>query len=207
MPTRQAVRRVAAGAALLGGGTLVAAMSAVSLVGRRDERPASDAIVVLGATQYHGRPSPVLRARLEHALALYRAGVAPVIVPVGGKRPGDVCTEARACQIWLLEQGVPANDVVPIGEGADTLRSLQAFQRTATVRGWRSVVLVSDPWHLLRCRTIAADLGLRAAISPTRHGPMFERRSIPPRYAFREALGLLHYLLFRDSSGLGYDIV
>lgn len=199
--------RYAAGIALTGAGVLGAAMLRVSVVARRDQRPRSDVIVVLGASQYDGRPSPVLRARLEHALALYRAGVAPVLAPIGGKRPTDWCTEAEACRTWLLGQGVPAQDVLAIGEGVDTVRSLRALERACAERGWRSVVLVSDPWHQLRCLTIAADLGLRAASSPTRHGPMFTHRFIGPRYALREALGWCHYLVFRDSSGLGYDVV
>ena len=95
-------------------------------VARHDDRPTSDAIVVLGASQFNGRPSPVLEARLDHALDLYNGDVAPVVVTVGGSRPGDRYTEGNAGRRWLVDHGVCAADAVAVEKGADTLDSLRA---------------------------------------------------------------------------------
>lgn len=172
-------------------------------VARHDDRPASDAIVVLGASQFNGRPSSVLKARLDHALDLYQAGVAPVVVTVGGSRPGDRYTEGSTGRRWLVDHGVRASDAVAVEKGADTLGSLRAVADLAAARGWRSVVLVTDPWHSLRTRTMARDLGLDAATSPTRQGPAVRTRSTEARYIGRETLGYLYYRIFHRSSGLG----
>jgi uncharacterized SAM-binding protein YcdF (DUF218 family) len=123
---------------------------------RQDDRPPSDAIVVLGASQYDGRPSSVFEARLEHAKRLYDAGVAERVVTVGGGAPGDRTTEAQAGARYLEQRGV---EVVAVPEGRDTLESLQAVDRLFDERGWSSAVVVTDPWHSLRSRTMARDLG------------------------------------------------
>ncbi|WP_241661405.1 YdcF family protein [Thermomonospora catenispora] len=167
---------------------------------RQDERPRSDAILVLGAAQYNGVPSPTLRWRLEHAVKLYREGVAPAIVTVGGKRPGDVYTEAEAGRRWLIdERGVPADRVVAVPAGTDTLESMQAVGRRFRQLGWDSVVIVTDPWHSLRSKKMAADQGLRAAASPTRSGPSVQTRDTQINYIVREAGGYLSYVLFGRS--------
>ena len=115
---------------------------------RQDERPRSDAIIVLGAAQYDGEPSPTLRWRLQHALDLYREGVAPAIVTVGGKAPGDNYTEADSGRTWLVERGgVPAGDVVAVPVGRDTLGSMRAVGEEFDRRGWSTGVIVTDPWH------------------------------------------------------------
>src|SRR5882757_4852555 len=104
---------------------------------RQDERPRSDAIIVLGAAQYNGTPSPTLQARLQHALDLYREKVAPAIVTVGSKQPGDRFTEAAAGRNWLIEKGkVPSDKVVSVPEGKDTLQSMEAIGRVYKKLGW-----------------------------------------------------------------------
>lgn len=127
----------------------------------------SDAVVVLGAAQYDGRPSPVLRERLDHALALFRAGVAPRILLTGGKREGDRFTEAYAGYRYLTEKGVPVDDLIVVTDGSSTWDSLRASERVLRRHGVRRVTLVSDGYHSLRLRGIAGEIGIDAAVSPT----------------------------------------
>ncbi|MGA7757815.1 MAG: YdcF family protein [Ilumatobacteraceae bacterium] len=134
--------------------------------GRSDEAQPVDAIVVLGAAQYDGRPSPQLAARLDHALTLWPEGLAPMIVVTGGNQPGDRFTEADASAAYLAERGVPTDAIVLEGEGASTYESLKnvAAMLGGTVD---SVLIVTDPYHALRSRMTAADLGFEAYVSPT----------------------------------------
>jgi len=159
-----------------------------------------DAIVVLGAAQYDGDPSPVFRARLQHALELYEQGVAPRIVTVGGAAAGDAFTEAQAGEQWLVENGVPGQALLPVDEGSDTYGSFEAVAAVAEERGWRSAVLVSDPWHSLRSRTMADDVGLEATTSPTKRGPVVQTRETQLRYIVRETGALIYYHLTHGSS-------
>lgn len=163
------------------------------------DRPV-DAVVVLGAAQYDGSPSPIFASRLQHAIALYREGLAPRIVTVGGNREGDEYTEAAAGQRYLVGHGVPAAAVVAVGEGSDTLASLQAVAGRAEQAGWRTVLIVSDPWHSLRARTMAEDAGLQAWTSPTRSGPIVQTRETQARYILRETGALLYYRLTHASA-------
>jgi uncharacterized SAM-binding protein YcdF (DUF218 family) len=134
---------------------------------RRDEARPSDAIVVLGAAQYDCSPSPVLRQRLDHALALYRDGTAPVIVVTGGKQDGDRCTEADAGAGYLRGEGVPDADLLLEVQGRNSWESLAASTRILHDRDMTRVVLVTDGYHALRVRAIADELGLDAVVSPT----------------------------------------
>ena len=168
---------------------------------RGDDRTRSDAIVVLGASQFDGRPSSVLEARLEHAQELYDDGVAPRVVTVGGGRPGDRFTEAEAGQRYLAGQGV--TEVVAVEEGSDTLQSLRAVRALMAERGWESAVLVTDPWHALRSLRMAADTGIDAVSSPTRRGPSVRTRGVQARYIARETAAYLYYRVFGRSSDGG----
>jgi uncharacterized SAM-binding protein YcdF (DUF218 family) len=170
-------------------------------VARLDQRPVSDAIVVLGSAQYDGRPSDVLQARLDHALTLFKQGVAPRIVTVGGRRPGDRFTEAGSGRTWLVNQGVPATQVVAVEKGDDTLQSMQALGTEFAQHGWHTAVLVTDPWHALRSERMAHDSGLAAVSSPTRSGPVVQTRETELRYIARETAALLYYGLFHASPG------
>lgn len=201
----KALRRLVALAVLAGlllvGGTA----GAVWWVARQDDRAASDVIAVLGASQFDGRPSSVLEARLEHARTLFRAGVAPRVVTLGGSAPGDRFTEAEAGARYLQDRDVGA--VVGVGEGRDTLHSLQALQREMADRGWRTAVLVTDPWHMLRSLRMADDLGIEAVGSPTRRGPSVRTRATEVRYIARETAGYLYYRVFGHGSGGGPSAV
>jgi uncharacterized SAM-binding protein YcdF (DUF218 family) len=165
----------------------------VVTVARDDVRRVSDVIIVLGAAQDDGEPREVLAARLDHAAELFDAGVAPRIMTVGGKAPGDRFTEAAAGRAYLVERGVPRADVVAVGVGRDTLGSLEAAARTMEKNGWCTAVLVSDPWHMLRTRTMARDLGIDAVTSPTATGPTTRLR-FAGRYVVRETAAFLAYV-------------
>ncbi|KAA9159817.1 YdcF family protein [Amycolatopsis acidicola] len=166
-------------------------------VARGDDRDQADVIVVLGAAQYNGKPSPIFQARLKHAKQLYEDGVAKVIVTAGGNRAGDNYTEASAGASWLVEQGVPQSATLAVGEGNDTLGSLRAVADEVAAHGWHTAVLVSDPWHSLRARTMADDSGLDAWTSPTHSGPIVQTRQTQAMYIFRETGALLFYRITR----------
>jgi uncharacterized SAM-binding protein YcdF (DUF218 family) len=173
-------------------------------VARQDSHPNSDAIVVLGASQFNGKPSTVFRARLLHAKVLYDAGVAPRVITVGGGAPGDRTTEAAAGAAFLRDRGV---DALPLGTGRNTLQSLQALRVEFRKEGWTTAVLVTDPWHELRARRMATDLGIKAASSPTRNGPAVRDRGTELRYVARETAAYLYYRLFGASSEAGPQAV
>jgi uncharacterized SAM-binding protein YcdF (DUF218 family) len=170
-------------------------------VARLDAREKVDAIVVLGASQFDGRPSEVFKARLDHAKRLYDDGVGPVVVTVGGNRQGDRFTEASAGARYLRSAGVPRDDVAEVGEGSDTLGSLEAVAVLAKERSWRRVVLVTDPWHSFRARAMAGRVGLSARTSPARTGPAVQGRGREIRYIARETAAYLYFRVFHRSSG------
>ena len=161
---------------------------------RQDSRPQSDAIVVLGSAQYNGVPSSIFEARLEHAVALYEDGVAPVIVTVGGKATGDQFTEAEAGRDYLANAGVPSDALLAVPEGVDTLESMRAVSTAFDEHGWSTAVLVTDPWHAMRAERMAEDAGMEAESSPTRQGPAVQTRATQFRYILRETAA---YLLYR----------
>ena len=161
-------------------------LTMVLIVSQQDERPPVDAIVVLGAAQYNGRPSPVLRARLDHALALYRDGVAPMVVVTGGIGRGDTISEAVVGQRYLAARGVPPDAVVAQSEGRTTRASMSAVTEWLRPRGRRRVILVSDPFHMFRLRLEARRTGLEAHTSPTESSPISENPVLELRYLFAE---------------------
>ena len=141
---------------------------------RQDQAGPAEAIVVLGAAQYDGRPSPVYRARLDHAAELYERDFAPVVVLTGGRRPGDRFTEAAAGAGYLAAHGVPEEALVLESGGSDSWTSLQAAARVLGDRD--DVLLVSSPYHALRTRHIAAEVGLDGRSSPSdSHEGLVER--------------------------------
>tara|TARA_B100000945_G_scaffold294058_1_gene270489 strand:+ start:2472 stop:3068 length:597 start_codon:yes stop_codon:yes gene_type:complete len=134
----------------------------------RDQARPVDAIVVLGAAQWDGVPSPVLEARLEKALQLYDEGLSPIIVTTGSKQIGDRFTEAYAGLTYLLERSVPESSILVVVDGSNTFESLSATANVLTDRGiGNKVILVSDPYHALRAKEIAREVGLQAWFSPT----------------------------------------
>lgn len=157
-----------------------AAVVAVAATGTRDERASVDAIAVLGAAQYNGRPSPVFRARLDHAATLYRLGLAPVVLVTGGVGTGDTLSEAHVGRAYLLGVGMPEGSVIPLSTGADTYASMAEVAGWFRGRGSRRVLLVSDAFHMLRLRIIAQRLGLTPLTSATPTSPI---RASPRRQA------------------------
>jgi len=131
-----------------------------------DSHDPAEAIVVLGAAQYDGTPSPRLRARLDHAFDLHRQGVAPVVVVTGGKQPGDRFTEAAASYRHLRDLGLADEDILREEQGLNTWQQLAAVARLLRSRGLEDVVLVSDDYHAYRVDRIADELGLEAQVSP-----------------------------------------
>lgn len=173
---------VAAGGAVLllaaGWATVVVA---VALASARDEATTADAIAVLGAAQYNGRPSPVFRARLDHAAALYQRGLAPVVLVTGGVGTHDTVSESEVGRRYLTKAGLPETAVVALPAGASTAASLAAVAHWLAARGDRHrVLLVSDGFHMLRLRIIASRLGLLPFTSPAPGSPI---RANPRRNA------------------------
>jgi uncharacterized SAM-binding protein YcdF (DUF218 family) len=189
---------------LLGLLVLVLAYFAVTtaLVARwmgKDERPRVDAIVVLGAAQYDGRPSAIYQARLEHALDLWSAGVAPLLVFTGGKEEGDRFTEGGTGARWALARGVPQAAVIAEEQSRTTHQNLagakRALQRRNPGGGRPRIVVVSDPFHMFRAVKQAADLGMDAYPSPTRTSPLSASRLKLTELVLREDLAIAGYLL------------
>lgn len=173
-------------------------------VARIDDLTPADAIVVLGAAQYSGTPSSVFEARLERAADLFARGVAPTVITVGGKQEGDEYTEAASGKNYLSQHGVPSNSIVAVEEGSDTLRSIEAVSAEMGRRGEKSAVLVSDPWHSLRTRTMARDDGLEAWTAPTRTGPAVYTRESQVHGIARETGALLWYQLTHFAADFTY---
>lgn len=171
-----------------------------------DQHATADTMVVMGAAQYNGRPSPVFAARLDHAAALYRDGAARHIITVGGGQQGDAVTEGEAGRQYLAAAGIPESALVAVPAGIDTLISLRAAAAAMVERGWSSVIIVTDPWHEARCRMIARDLGLDAQVSPVTTGPA-TADSVELRYIEREVVGSLFYRLVGGSSGAGSAVI
>jgi uncharacterized SAM-binding protein YcdF (DUF218 family) len=155
----------------------------------------ADVIAVLGAAEYNGRPSPTLQGRLEQAKLLFDKGFAPRILVLGGRKAGDRTTEAEAGRAWLIGQGLPATAVIAEPQGNTTLESLQAAAAYMKANGLRSAFLVSDPWHNLRIRRMARDLGIEAYVSATWHSAARSQSKRLSGYT-RETFAYLYYRLF-----------
>ena len=168
-PRRRIGRRIAQIAGVLfalGFAYLAFSYWQVWSTGRSDEARPVDAIVVMGAAQYDGRPSPQLAARLDHAVDLWPQGLAPLVVVTGGNQPGDRFTEADASAAYLVERGIPADVIVSEGEGSTTWESLRNVEAQMGEE-IESVLIVTDPYHALRSRLIAESVGFEAYVSPT----------------------------------------
>ena len=159
----------------------------VLLYARVDQRVEADAIVILGAAQYDGRPSPVLQARLDHGATLFRDGWAPLIVVTGGIVRGDRMSEATAGQRYLTSKGIPPDQVIVAAEGRSTTGSMDAVAERLAGEGPTRVILVSDPFHMARLRLEARRVGLVAHTSPTATSPISVRFRTELSYLLAEA--------------------
>jgi uncharacterized SAM-binding protein YcdF (DUF218 family) len=178
----------------------VISMIAVERVGRRDEAQRADAIVVLGAAQYVGRPSPVLRARVDHAVSLWKRGLAPTLILTGGTGVGDTTSEAAVARKYAMSQGVPDRVIVVEIKGRTTSESMRAVARIMDDREQSSVILVSDPFHMLRLSILARRFGLEPYTSPTRTSPITSNREEHWKYMVSESVKVpLAYIFERRS--------
>lgn len=168
--------------------------------GARDDQRPVDAIVVLGAAQYDGRPSPVFAARIDHAVELWKAGVAPWLVVTGGKQSGDRATEAETARVYAIANGVREDAILVEDQSRSTSQSLAAVAELLRARGLERVVVVSDPTHMLRSLRIATDQGLVAHGSPTRTSPVDQQLEQRVRATIHE-LGALAMYFFRGGAG------
>src|SRR6266480_7994683 len=175
-------------------GTLMVALTfgwaavvvAVALAGAHDEARSADAIAVLGAAQYNGRPSPVFRARLDHAAALYQRGLAPVVLVTGGVGTGDTLSESDVGRRYLVKAGLPESAVLALPAGTSTSSSLDGVARWFSGRDSRRVLLVSDGFHMLRLQIIATHLGLAPFTSPAPNSPIHANPRRNAAYFFAE---------------------
>jgi uncharacterized SAM-binding protein YcdF (DUF218 family) len=140
-------------------------------IGNHDDRRPSDAIVVLGAAQYNGRPSAILKARLDHAIDLYQSGLAPYLVVTGGKAEGDRTTEAASARTYALSKGVPDRAILVEDKGRTTLESLRGVAGILRDHHLETATFVSDRTHMLRVLRIARDQGITSFGSPTPTSP------------------------------------
>lgn len=164
------IRRLLVGwtvAVLLGVGYVGVTFVQVVLASGRDEAKPAEAIIVLGAAQYDGRPSAVLASRLDHAVELYERDIAPVVVLTGGRQPGDRFTEASAGAAYLQKRGVPESALRLETEGTNSWESLAAAAHFLLEEDIDEVVLVSSPYHSMRVKAIAEEVGLEGVVSPS----------------------------------------
>jgi uncharacterized SAM-binding protein YcdF (DUF218 family) len=166
----------------------VSSAAAVVIWGARDRARASDAIVVLGAAQYVGRPSPVLRARLDHALDLWQRGLAPVLIFTGGTGAGDTTSEAAVSRVYALKHGVPDTAILLEHQGKTTRQSLAAVSAIMHARQMQTAILVSDPFHMLRLRILSTQYGVNAYTSPTKTSPISANKGQSLGYVLSESI-------------------
>lgn len=157
------------------------------------DRVLADVIVIPGAAQLDGTPGPVLQARLEQAVRLFRAGVAPLVITVGAGAPGDRTTEADSGRKWLIANGVPRSAVIALPEGRDTLSQTKLYVKEMREQSIESVVIATDPFHCQRAITMARDLEIDPFCAPVPDGPNSLDGSTY-RYLIREAAAYLSYI-------------
>lgn len=162
----------------------------------QDTETNADAIVVLGAAQYDGTPSPVFQSRLDHALELYTAGRAPLIIVSGGKQEGDTYSEAVSGKKYLINNKVPNSAIVTDENSFSTKQNLTRVKDIVDDRSIKSLILVSDPFHMFRAILISRGLGLDVFGSPTRTSPISENRMVEFKYVAREAVLSYAHIVF-----------
>lgn len=174
----------------------VVSLAAVILWERRDDARPAAAIVVLGAAQYDGRPSPVLKARLDHALALWQRQLAPHLLFTGGMGDGDTTSEAAVGRRYAVRHGVPDSVILVESQGRTTNESMKRVAAMMNEQPTREVILVSDPFHMLRLTILARRFGLVPYSSPTRTSPISASTTESWRYALSESVKVPLTLLF-----------
>jgi uncharacterized SAM-binding protein YcdF (DUF218 family) len=182
------IRRILTVAVVAAFALWIISAAAVLIWSSRDEARPAQAIVVLGAAQYAGKPSPVLRARLDHALELWNRHLASLLILTGGTGSGDTTSEAAVGRTYARKHGVPDSAILVETEGRTTSESMRAVEGMLEVRGLQSALLVSDPFHMLRLRILARRFGFTPYTSPTRTSPISPNREERWKYIFSESL-------------------
>jgi uncharacterized SAM-binding protein YcdF (DUF218 family) len=159
-------RRVVLGIAAVIALLWLVSVGAVLTWALEDDARKADAIVVMGAAQYQGKPSPVLRARLDHALALWQRGLAPRMLLTGGTGEGDTESEAAASRVYVMNHGVPDTAILLENEGRTSAQSLRSAIALLHARGLGTAVVVSDPFHMLRLEILGRRYGIDPYTSP-----------------------------------------
>jgi uncharacterized SAM-binding protein YcdF (DUF218 family) len=163
-------------------------MGAVLLWSTIDQAQPAESIVVLGAAQYDGHPSPVLRARLDHAVDLWNHHMAQIVILTGGRGPGDTTSEAAVGRGYVKKHGIPDAAILLENEGRTTRASLLAVSRMLSDRGMKTAILVSDPFHMLRLWILSRRFGFTPYTSPTRTSPISPNREERWRYMLGESV-------------------
>jgi uncharacterized SAM-binding protein YcdF (DUF218 family) len=182
------IRRILTVAMVLSVCLWLTSAAAVLIWSSRDEARPAQAIVVLGAAQYAGRPSPVLRARLDHALELWNRHLASLLILTGGTGEGDTTSEAAVGRTYARKHGVPDSAIVEENAGRTTSESMRAVAGMLEVRGLQTALLVSDPFHMLRLRILARRFGFTPYTSPTKTSPISPNREARWKYIFSESI-------------------
>lgn len=185
---RSLTRMVAAYAVLAALASWIITVLAVVIWGARDMARPADAIVVLGAAQYAGRPSPVLKARLDHALDLWKRGLAKRLVLTGGRGTGDTISEADVGRRYALKAGVADSAILLENEGRTTNASFAAVAQIMAEEQLERAILVSDPFHMLRLQIVARRFGVESVTSPTRTSPISANRLEALAYVMSESV-------------------
>lgn len=187
----------------MAGGAGIAVLAGFSIVSILIYRTAytnsvkpADAIVVLGARQTNGVPSPVFQARLDEAYSLYSTGLAPLLILTGGYGEGEVVSEAETGRRYLLQQGVPAGALLAENTGTTTWQSLTNIVRIAEEASIQRIIVVSDGFHLWRAKKMATDLGFTVYTVPAKSSPIADNALAELRYVLREHIVVLLYVLF-----------
>lgn len=173
------------------GGTVVVWLASAGLILLAGSRPAirpADVILVLGAAQYNGRPSPVLQARVDYAIRLWQEERAPRLLFTGGVGEGDTVSEGEVARRYALAQGVPDTAVLVERGGLTSAESVAAAAALMREAGLKTALLVSDSYHMLRLELLARRAGIRAYRAPTPMSPIDRDRATLSRYVLRESL-------------------
>lgn len=196
--TRSVGQMIGKGLKIIGAVTLLyigATLLQIWYSATRDEAQPVDAIVVLGAAQWAGRPSPVLRARLNHAIQLYEQGHAPLLITTGGYGRDPNFSEGGVGAAYAEIQGVPREALLSEEAGGTTWESMLGVAELARANGVQRILVVSDPFHIARAKAMAGALGLEAYGSPTRTSPISRRFGVETIYVLRELVSLTVYRL------------
>ena len=185
---RSLTRLIAAYAVLAALAAWVISVLSVFVWGARDMARPADAIVVLGAAQYAGRPSPVLKARLDHAIGLWKRGLAKRLVLTGGRGVGDTISEAAVGRRYVMKAGVADSAILLENEGRTTEASIEAVADIMEEKKLERAIFVSDPFHMLRLQILAKRYGVKSVTSPTRTSPISANRLEALAYVMSESV-------------------